>query len=92
MTDHKNDTGAVRMPFTSLLIANRGEIAIRIAQACGDLGIRSDAVYAEDEVAILPGANLSGANLSRANLSYAIWRNPTCPNGTVQSTPCPRLP
>ena len=33
MTDHKNDTGAVRMPFTSLLIANRGEIAIRISRA-----------------------------------------------------------
>ena len=53
MTDHKNDTGAVRMPFTSLLIANRGEIAIRIAQACADLGIRSVAVYAEDDGACL---------------------------------------
>ena len=33
----------------SLLIANRGEIAIRIAQACADLGIRSLAVFAEDD-------------------------------------------
>lgn len=41
------------MPFTSLLIANRGEIAIRIAQACADLGIRSVAVYAEDDGACL---------------------------------------
>lgn len=37
------------MPFPALLIANRGEIAIRIAQACADLGIRSVAVYAEDD-------------------------------------------
>lgn len=38
-------------PFASLLIANRGEIAIRIAQACADLGIRSVAVFAEDDAA-----------------------------------------
>ncbi|MDC7823562.1 carboxyl transferase domain-containing protein [Pseudomonas sp. BLCC-B13] len=43
----------MRMPFTSLLIANRGEIAIRIAQACADLGIHSVAVYAEDDGACL---------------------------------------
>ncbi|WP_252272552.1 acetyl-CoA carboxylase family protein [Pseudomonas subflava] len=41
------------MPFSSLLIANRGEIAIRIAQACADLGIRSVAIYAEDDAACL---------------------------------------
>ena len=40
-------------PFTSLLIANRGEIAIRIARACADLGIRSLAVFAEDDGASL---------------------------------------
>ena len=37
------------MPFPALPIANRDEIAIRIAQACADLGIRSVAVYAEDD-------------------------------------------
>jgi len=41
------------MPFPALLIANRGEIAIRIAQACADLGIRSVAVFAEDDSACL---------------------------------------
>ena len=41
------------MPFSALLIANRGEIAIRIARACADLGIRSVAVYAEDDAASL---------------------------------------
>jgi pyruvate carboxylase len=36
-----------------LLIANRGEIAIRIARAAADLGIRTVAIYAEDDAASL---------------------------------------
>jgi acetyl/propionyl-CoA carboxylase alpha subunit len=40
-------------PFAALLIANRGEIAIRIARAAAELGIRSVAVYAEDDAASL---------------------------------------
>lgn len=35
------------IPFSSVLIANRGEIAIRIARACDAAGIRSIAVYSE---------------------------------------------
>lgn len=37
------------VPFSAILIANRGEIAIRIANACADLGIRSVGVFAEDD-------------------------------------------
>lgn len=36
-----------------LLVANRGEIAIRICRAAGQLGIRTVAVYAEDDAASL---------------------------------------
>ncbi len=39
--------------ITRLLIANRGEIAIRIARAAAELGIPSVAVFAEDDAASL---------------------------------------
>lgn len=41
------------MPITKLLIANRGEIAIRLARAAAELDIPSVAVYAEDDAASL---------------------------------------
>ena len=37
------------MSFNSILIANRGEIAIRITRAAQDLGLRTVAVYADDD-------------------------------------------
>ena len=37
------------MTITHLLIANRGEIAIRIARAAADLGIRTTAVFSTDD-------------------------------------------
>ena len=41
------------MPVSKLLIANRGEIAIRIARAAADMGLPSVAVFSEDDARAL---------------------------------------
>ena len=43
-------------PFTQVLIANRGEVALRVLRALQELGIRSVAVHAADDAAV-PGAD-----------------------------------
>lgn len=40
----------------------------------------------------LTDATLNGIDLTDVDLTDAIWSNTTCPNGTVQSTQCPRTP
>src|SRR5437016_12909599 len=37
------------MKIANVLIANRGEISIRIARACAELGLRSVAVFSQDD-------------------------------------------
>ncbi len=41
------------MPLTRLLVANRGEVAIRVARAAAGLGIETVGVYSEDDATCL---------------------------------------
>src|SRR5947208_16987987 len=49
------------MRITRLLIANRGEIAIRIARTAADLGIRTVGVFAEDDTTSLHRRHVDAA-------------------------------
>ena len=42
------------MSINALLVANRGEIAIRIIRAAADLGIRTVAVFTPDDADCIP--------------------------------------
>ncbi|WP_292363915.1 acetyl-CoA carboxylase biotin carboxylase subunit, partial [Methylophaga sp. UBA1464] len=50
------------------LIANRGEIAVRIIRACSEMGIRSVAIYTEPDRYAL--------HVKRADESYSLGENP----------------
>ena len=51
-------------PFQTVLIANRGEIALRIMRACRELGLRSIAVYSD--------VDRNALHVRMANESYHI--------------------
>ncbi len=53
--------------FKKILVANRGEIAIRIIRACAELGIRSVAIYSEEDK--------NSLFRTKADESYLIGRN-----------------
>lgn len=54
--------------FKKILIANRGEIAVRIERACAEMGIRSAAIYTEPDRFAL--------HVKRADESYYLQGDP----------------
>ncbi|WP_447971426.1 acetyl-CoA carboxylase biotin carboxylase subunit [Nitrospira sp. M1] len=54
--------------FRKILIANRGEIAMRIIRACRELGIATAAIYAESDA--------TGIYVKKANEAYLVGPGP----------------
>ena len=61
--------------INKLLIANRGEIAVRIARACGEMGIRS-LESGVRSVAIYTDADRHGLHVKKADEAYSVGTDP----------------
>ena len=79
--------------FSKILIANRGEIAVRIIRACKEMGVSTVAVYSEEDKNALHVALadqsfcIGGAEASESYLKEERIVSAPCWRGHRQSTP-----
>ena len=59
--------------ITKLLIANRGEIAVRVIRACRELNIRTVAAYSDADAEALPVREAD----------EAVWIGPSAPRELI---------
>ena len=75
------------MTFKKLLIANRGEIAIRIARAAADLGLPTVAIHSEDDATSLH-VRVADAAHQLAGVGAAAYLNVDGVIAAAQATGC----
>ncbi len=75
------------MTFSSLLIANRGEIAIRVSRAAADLGLRAVTVYSQDDSASLH-ARISGESVALPGSGAAAYLDQDAVIQAAKSSGC----
>ena len=73
------------MALQKLLVANRGEIAIRVIRAASDLGIATLAVHPEDDAASLHTRVADAAHQLRARGVKSLCTSPVSGFGNVTS-------
>jgi acetyl-CoA carboxylase biotin carboxylase subunit len=66
--------------FSKILIANRGEIAVRIIRACREMGISTVAIYSE--------ADKDSLHVQLADESYCVGGNRQLPQYACNSHRC----
>ena len=64
------------MMFETVLVANRGEIALRVMRACKELGLRTVAVYSE--------ADRDAPHVAYADRAYLIGPEPVAGSGGIR--------